>query len=50
MEAERLPNGNILIPIRAVDEESGIIGDAMIEIDPSHPDFKEWDEYLKIIS
>ena len=47
MNAEQLPNGNILIPIRVMDEDSGIIGDAMVEIGPNHPDYEKWDKYLK---
>ena len=47
MNSKRLPDGNILIPIRAEDESGKTIGDAMIEIGPDHPDYKAWDEYLK---
>lgn len=47
MNAERLPNGNILIPIRAEDESGRTIGDAMIEIGPDHPNYEKWYKYLK---
>lgn len=41
LTARRLPNGNLLIPKRA-ESDDGMIGDGMIEIDPSHPDFEMW--------
>lgn len=44
MNATRLDNGNLLIPIRA--ESDGIIGDAMIEVGREDPRFIEWDNYL----
>lgn len=45
MNARRLPNGNLLVPMRA--ETEGAIGDCMIEIGPDHPDFKEWEADLR---
>lgn len=44
MEAKKLENGNLLVPIRA--ESEGIIGDSMVEIGPDHPDYKVWLEWL----
>ncbi len=41
MRAIKLPNGNLLVPYRA-DDGHGLIGDAMIEIGPDHPDYKDW--------
>jgi len=46
MVIERLPNGNLLVPMRAESEES-TIGDAMVEIGPDHPDYAKWDLWLK---
>lgn len=37
MRAERLANGNLLVPMRA--ETDGVIGDGMIEVGPEHPLF-----------
>jgi len=46
MEAERLPNGNLLVPARA-EAEDGTIGDGMMEIGPEHPDFERWQEFVE---
>lgn len=40
MSAYLLANGNLVIPIRA--ESNGAIGDAMIVIGPTHPDYQRW--------
>jgi hypothetical protein len=40
MIARRLPNGNLLIPIRA--DSEGVQGDASLEIAPDHPDYERW--------
>lgn len=45
MSAIKLPNGNLLIPVRA-ESDDGIIGDAMLEIDESNPLYTEWLQYL----
>lgn len=42
MNPVRLPNGNLMVPVRLEDEATGIIGDGMMEIDSSHPDWDEW--------
>ena len=44
MNATKLPNGNLLIPIRA--ESDGVVGDAMIEITSDDSRFKAWDGFL----
>lgn len=38
--AQKLENGNLLVPMRA--EENEIIGDGMVEIGPDHPDYQAW--------
>ncbi len=38
---EKLPNGNLLVPMRA-EGPDGLIGDGLVEIGPDHPDYKEW--------
>ena len=39
MRAIRLPNGNLLIPVKADDPEEG---DGVAEIGPAHPDYPKW--------
>lgn len=41
MQAQRLENGNLLIPKRA-EGPDGLLGDGMVEIGPDHPDYQEW--------
>ena len=41
MEAIKLDNGKLLIPMRA-EGDNGLIGDGFIEIDADHPDYGEW--------
>jgi hypothetical protein len=36
-----LPNGNILIPLRA-EGEHGEVGHGAVEIGPKHPDYGRW--------
>lgn len=48
MNPTRLPNGNLQVPARA-EGPGGIIGDGLIEIGPTHPDYATWDEYLSRI-
>lgn len=45
MKAYKLPNGKILIPKRATDDEDKIIGDGMIEVSPGDPEAKKWIEW-----
>ena len=40
MKVYLLPNGNLLIPVRA--QTGNVIGDGMKEITPSAPDYKKW--------
>lgn len=40
MNAQRLANGRLLIPVRA--EFGGILGDGVQEIGPDHPDYVAW--------
>jgi hypothetical protein len=44
-EAERLPNGNLLIPSRA--EGPGAIGDGKREITPADPEYADWLPFVK---
>ena len=41
---ERLPNGHLLVPMRA-ESDDGIVGDALVEISPEHPDWPAWAPY-----
>jgi hypothetical protein len=41
----RLENGNLLIPRRA--EAGGVVGDAVVEIGPDDPEYREWEKYFK---
>lgn len=45
MNARILPNGNLLVPVR-VESEDGVVGDAMTEIGPGHPDYAQWHKDL----
>lgn len=42
---ERLPDGRIRIPARALAED-GTIGDGSTVIDREHPDYQTWATYL----
>jgi hypothetical protein len=39
MRALRLPNGNLLIPIEAIDPDDG---SGLTEIGPEHPEYGRW--------
>lgn len=41
MNARRLANGRLLIPVRA-ESSDGTLGDGMVEIGPDHPDYAAW--------
>jgi hypothetical protein len=41
MDAFLLPNGNLLIPKRAVSSD-GTLGDGSVEATPDDPDYKSW--------
>ena len=43
--AKKLENGNLLVPMRA-EGKSGIIGDALVEIDPNHAQYGAWFAYI----
>lgn len=43
----RLPNGNVLAPLRAVDDESGTVGHAMVELAPGDEQYARWDALLR---
>lgn len=48
-----LPNGNLLIPVRA--EGDDVVGDTWREITPADPDYEQWlaeikDDTMAIIS
>lgn len=47
MKAFRLPNGNLLIPARAEDPKTGVIGDGMVEITPDSPEYLGWVPYAE---
>ena len=49
MIAFKLPNGNLLIPKRAEDEEGlGIVGDGMVEVEPGDPEYDLWLPYAQV--
>ena len=39
---KRLPNGNLLVPVRAESDDGTIVGDAWVEIGPDHPEYASW--------
>lgn len=41
---QRLPNGNLLIPVAV--ETDGVLGDLMVEITPDDPQYIEWLPFL----
>lgn len=43
MEAKRLENGNLLVPMRA--EDNGTVGDGMIEVTPDNPLYRQWQDW-----
>lgn len=45
MKPIRLPNGNLLVPIRA-EGPDGMIGDAMVEVKPGTPEYERWAPYV----
>ncbi len=46
MNAIRLSNGNLLIPLRA-ESETGGIGDGMVEVEPGTPEYEEWEPFAE---
>jgi hypothetical protein len=46
MNVKRLPNGNLLVPMRA-EGPNGIIGDGAVEIGPDHPSYASWEAWLQ---
>jgi hypothetical protein len=47
LRIKRLANGNLIVPMRAESEDCGIIGDALTEIGPEHPQFAAWEEWAR---
>lgn len=45
MKAYLLDNGNWLVPMRA--EANGVVGDAMIEVPPDHPEAVKWQTWYR---
>lgn len=45
MRPKRLPNGNLLVPVR-LEAEDGTLGDGVVEIDHSDPEFEAWEREL----
>ncbi len=41
MRVVRMLNGNLLVPARS-EGPGGIIGDGMVEVAPSDPDYQKW--------
>lgn len=46
MYARRLPNGDLLVPVRA-ESADGAIGDALKAIGPTHPDYEAWLPFVR---
>jgi hypothetical protein len=46
MYARKLPNGDLLVPVRA-ESEDGTLGDALAVLDPSHPDYAAWLPFVR---
>lgn len=46
MDAIRLPNGNLLVPLRA-EGPDGIIGDTQAEVGPGDPEYVRWMDYYQ---
>ena len=46
MQAERLPDGRIRIPVR-VEWQGGAIGEGVEVVGPDDPRFSAWDDYLR---
>jgi hypothetical protein len=44
MKPQRLPNGNLLIPVAV--ETDDVIGDVLIEVTPDDPQYEEWLPFL----
>lgn len=44
MKSYRLKNKNLVVPFRA--ESDGIIGDALLVIDQTHPNYAAWLPYV----
>ena len=44
MKATRLPNGNLLVPMRAESDDGTLVGHGMVEIGPEHPEYAAWAE------
>jgi hypothetical protein len=46
MYARKLPNGDLLVPVRA-ESEDGVLGDALAVLDPNHPDYAAWLPFVR---
>lgn len=47
MNARRLENGKLLVPVR-LEGDDGFVGEGLLEIDESHPDFAAWEQTLPL--
>lgn len=47
MKAVKLPNGNLLVPMRAEDAASGVVGDGMVEVKPGTKLYRDWSSFVK---
>lgn len=47
MNATRLENGHLLVPVR-LEGDDGFIGEGVLEIDETHPDFAAWEQTLPL--
>jgi hypothetical protein len=43
---QRLPDGRLRVPMPAYGP-GGIMGDAVLDLEPGDPMYAEWDEYLR---
>jgi hypothetical protein len=46
MYARQLPNGDLLVPVRA-ESEDGTLGDALAVIAAAHPDYAAWLPFVR---
>ena len=44
---EILPDGRLVVPVRADSGDGTIIGDGVMTIDQSHPDFQKWMAWIE---
>jgi hypothetical protein len=46
-EPTRLPDGRLRIPLRAESEDGMLVGDGVVTLDQTHPDYAKWDAVIR---